>query len=89
MINFDEPFPKNYTSMCREDQDAWREKHMVKPVSTSMTVTQDMLLDLLEECLPPLEFASGGTNCDETLGKVKFVLKLAGRNPKLYDSDQI
>lgn len=52
MINYDEPFPKNYTSMCREDQDAWREKHMVKPVSTSMTVTQDMLLDLLEECRP-------------------------------------
>lgn len=30
MIQFDEPVPKHYASMCREDQDAWREKHMIR-----------------------------------------------------------
>jgi len=34
---------------------------------------------LLEECLPVLDFASGGYSCDETLGKVRLVLELAGR----------
>jgi hypothetical protein len=44
-----------------------------------ITVNESKLLDLLEECLPVLDFASGGYSCDETLGKVRLVLELAGR----------
>jgi hypothetical protein len=44
-----------------------------------ITIEEKQLLDLLEECLPYLEFCVGGCDVDETLGKVEQVLKLAGR----------
>jgi hypothetical protein len=47
-----------------------------------MKITEQHLCDLLEETLPYLEFCVGGTNVDETLGKVKLVLKLARRHNK-------
>ena len=45
-----------------------------------MRFTKQHALDLLKETLPYLEFCVGGTNVDETLGKVELVLKVAGRH---------
>ena len=44
-----------------------------------ITIKEKQLVDLLEECVPYLQFAVGGIDVDETLGKVIFVLKQAGR----------
>jgi hypothetical protein len=49
-----------------------------------ITIKEKSLLDLLEECLPYLSFAVGGIDVDETLGKVRFVLKQAGRHVPQY-----
>jgi hypothetical protein len=45
-----------------------------------MEITESNLLDLLIECVPFLMFVRGGiSGVEETLGRVKFVLELAGR----------
>ncbi len=48
----------------------------------SLVLNVSDLYDLLEECLPWLRYCEGGVGAHtvtETIGKVKFVLKLAGR----------
>lgn len=45
-----------------------------------ITIEEQHLLDLLEECLPYVDFCVGGAGgAEETIGKIEMVLKLAGR----------
>jgi hypothetical protein len=50
-----------------------------------ITINEQHLLALLRECLPVLEFAEGGCNCEEVTTKVRFVLELAGHHPNLVE----
>lgn len=52
-----------------------------------ITIQEEHLLDLLEECLPYLEFCLGGCDVEETLYKVKLVLKVAKRIIEVSDHE--
>ena len=54
-----------------------------------ITIKEEQLIELLRECLPYLEFCVGGTDVDETLGKVRMVLELAGQHPNLVESHEV
>jgi hypothetical protein len=54
----------------------------------TITIDEQHLLALLRECLPVLEFAAGGCDCEDVTAKVRFVLELAGQNPNLVESDE-
>ena len=45
----------------------------------AITINENHLLDVLEECLPYLRFCRGGCNVEEILGKVELILRMAGR----------
>jgi hypothetical protein len=42
-----------------------------------ITITETEIVELLEECVPYLRFCQGGTDVDELLGRVDYVLTLA------------
>ena len=44
-----------------------------------ITINENTLLDLLEECLPALDFCRGGFPVEDVIWKIELVLKLAGR----------
>lgn len=54
----------------------------------TITIDEQHLLALLRECLPVMEFAVGGCDCEDVTAKVRFVLELAGQHPNLVESDQ-
>lgn len=54
----------------------------------TIRIDEQHLLALLGECLPVLEFAVGGCDCEDLTAKVRFVLELAGQNPNLGESDE-
>ena len=45
----------------------------------TITIDERHLLALLRECLPVLEFAVGGCDCEDVTARVRFVLELAGQ----------
>jgi hypothetical protein len=45
----------------------------------SITIGEQQLIEVLEECLPYLRFAVGGIDVDETLGKVEFLVEMSRR----------
>ena len=51
-----------------------------------ITIKEQHLLALLRECLPVLEFAEGGCDCEDVTAKVRFVLQLAGQHPTLLEA---
>jgi len=51
----------------------------------SISIDEQHLLMLLRECLPVLEFAEVGCDCEEVTAKVRFVLELAGQHPNLVE----
>jgi hypothetical protein len=53
-----------------------------------MVINEKQLLDLLEQCVPYLKFCVGGTDVEETLGAVAFVLQAAGRTVPEMDEAQ-
>jgi hypothetical protein len=51
-----------------------------------ITIKEQHLLALLRECLPVLEFAEGGCDCEDVTAKVRFVLQRAGEHPTLVEA---
>jgi len=52
----------------------------------TVEISEESLLDLLEECLPALVFCLGGYPTEETIAKIDLILELAGRAPRLRES---
>jgi len=52
-----------------------------------ITINEEELLDLLEDCLDLLHYGQNGEYGAEQIAKVEYVLKLSGRKVPQYNED--